>query len=335
MRRKIKMSKKEDFNENTTALEVVDGLNLNGYTAIVTGASSGIGVETVRALAHAGATCIICARDMAKAQEVAEQIVETTKNPHVHVEKLELDSVASVNGFVQRFLARKSPLHILINNAGVMGCPKSKTRDGFETQFGTNHMGHFALTLGLLPALKEAAKQSGRASRVVNLASSGHALADVDLSDLNFEQRDYDEFLAYCQSKTANMLFTVALNKKYASEGVVSNAVMPGAILTNMQRYMSKDDWVKRGWLNDQGDIVFKMKSLEAGAATSVWAAVSPSLEGKGGLYLENCTISKQAASIGEIYANLFGYMPHAMNEKTADELWTLSEELLKKAQPK
>ena len=170
----------ESFGEDTPAMAVVQGVNLTGITAIVTGASSGIGVETVRALAKVGARCIICARDMTKAKEVADDIIKTTGNKNIQIEKLELDSLASVNAFVQRFLASQLPLHILINNAGVMACPKSYTKDGFETQFGTNHMGHFALTLGLMPALKIAAKITDKKARVINVSSSAHALSSVD-----------------------------------------------------------------------------------------------------------------------------------------------------------
>jgi len=328
------MSARKRFNEDTTALEVVQGVNLKGYKIIVTGSSSGIGIETVRALAKAGASCIICARDMNKAKEVANDIVKTTGNKEIQIEKLELDSLKSVNEFVKRFLATKSPLNILINNAGVMACPKSYTRDGFETQFGTNHMGHFALTLGLLPALKEAAKLTGRKSRVVNLSSSAHAMSNVDFDDVNFKNRDYDEFVSYGQSKTANILFSLALTKRFEKDGIVSNAVMPGVIMTNLQRHMNEEEWIKRGWADKDGKMVFKTKSIEAGASTSVWAAVSAELENRGGLYLENCTISKEAANMGEVFASMFGFLAYALDEKNAEKLWTLSEELLKNTQP-
>ena len=325
----------KQFNADTPALEVVQGIDLKGYKVIVTGASSGIGVETVRALAKAGASCVICARDMAKAKEVAEDIIKTTGNKDIQVEKLELDSLASVKAFVDRFLATKSPLNILINNAGVMACPKSYTKDGFETQFGTNHMGHFALTLGLMPALKEGAKKSGRKSRVVNLASLAHAMSNIDFNDVNFKNREYDEFISYGQSKTANILFSVGLTKRFANEGVLSNAVMPGAIMTNLQRHMTEEEWIKRGWADKDGKMMFRFKSIEAGASTSVWAAVSPEFADKGGLYLEDCKISKEAANVQEVFGNMFGYMPYAMDPVAVDKLWTLSEDLLKQHQPK
>jgi NAD(P)-dependent dehydrogenase (short-subunit alcohol dehydrogenase family) len=318
------------FNEETTALEVIKGINLNGYKVIVTGSSSGLGVETVRALAKAGANCVMAVRDVNKGKDIAQEIIKTTTNKNIQIEKLELDSIASVNSFVDRFLATQCPLHILINNAGVMATPKSYTRDGFETQFGVNHLGHFALTLGLLPALKKAAKLTGKYSRVINLSSTGHVMSNVDFDDVNFKHREYDEFVAYGQSKTANILFSVGLTNRYVHEGIVSNAVQPGAIMTNLQRHMSKEEWVKRGWIDENGKIAWKFRSVEAGAATTVWAASSPYLEGKGGLCLENCDISKREKNVANILRNRFGYMDYAVDEKNCEKLWKLSEELLK-----
>lgn len=216
------------FGERTNALEVVEGIDLKGKEAIVTGAASGIGVETARALAQAGARVIIAARDLDKAESVAKDIRQSTGNPNVEVEKIELDSLESVHAFVKRFLDKKRPLHILINNAGIMASPKTYTIDGFESQFGTNHMGHFALTIGLLPALKEAYKQSGKKTRVVNVSSIAHARANVNFDDVNFKIRDYDPWVSYGQSKTANVLFSVALTHFYDHDGIVSNALMPG-----------------------------------------------------------------------------------------------------------
>jgi len=321
-----------NFNEETTALETVKGLNLTGCKIIVTGASSGLGIETVRALAKAGASCVMCARDMKKANEVARDIIKSTGNKDIQLEKLELDSLASVYSFVDRFLATKSPLHVLINNAGVMGVPLSYTRDGFETHFGTNHMGHFALTLGLLPSMKKAAKLTGIFARVINLSSTGHVMSNVDFNDVNFKHREYDEFVAYGQSKTANILFSVGLTNRFAHEGIVSNAIQPGAIMTNLQRHMSKEDLVKRGWIDENGKILWKFRSVEAGAATTVWAASSPDIEGKGGLVLENCSVSKKENNMLNIVNNMFGYMDYAVDERNVDKLWKLSEDLLKKS---
>lgn len=229
------------FDGKSTALEVIEGHDLRNKDFIVTGASSGIGIETARALAKAGARVVIAARDIKKAEEVAKDIRESTKNPHVEVEELKLDSLSNVNAFVKRYLDKKRPLHCLINNAGVMACPKSYTEDGFETQFGTNHMGHFALTIGLLPALKEAYKQTGKKSRVVNVSSLAHVYSNVDFDDINFKTREYEPFKSYGQSKTANILFSVELTDLYSSEGIVSNALMPGGIQTGLQKHIPED----------------------------------------------------------------------------------------------
>ena len=218
------------FGFETKALEVVEGINLKGKEIIITGASAGIGIETARALAKAGARVLIGARNLQKAEAVAKDIRESTKNPNVEVEKLELGSLASVNEFVKRYLEKKRPLHILINNAGVMEATKSYTVDGFETDFGTNHVGHFALTIGLIPALIEGYKQSGKKSRVVNVSSYAHTFSDIVYDDINFNNREFTMRSAYGQSKTANMLFSVALNHFYSDKGIVSNSLMPGNI---------------------------------------------------------------------------------------------------------
>lgn len=208
-------------------------------------------------------------------------------------------------------------------------------RDGFEYQFGTNHLGHFALTMGLLPALKAAYKATGRNSRIVNLSSIAHAMSDIDFNDINFKNRDYEEFVSYGQSKTCNILFSIGLTKRYASEGVYSNAVMPGAIQTNLQRHMDREDWIKRGWMDENGKMSFEFKSIEAGASTSVWAAVAREFDAVGGLYLENCRISEPRNSVQEIFAGgFFGYMQYAMSQENADKLWDISEEYLKKGSP-
>ena len=219
-------SKKLGF--ETTAMEVVEGINLKGKEIIITGASAGIGVETARALAKAGARIVIGARNLEKAEGVAKDIRESTKNPNVEVEKIEMGSIASVNEFVKRYLEKKRPLHILINNAGIMANTKSYTEDGIESSFGTNYVGHFALTIGLIPALIEGYKQSGKKSRVVNVSSIAHAFSDVVFDDINFKNREWDCFLSYGQSKTANILLSVALNHLYSDNGIVSNALMPG-----------------------------------------------------------------------------------------------------------
>ena len=219
------------FGAKTTALEVVKGVDLRGKEAIVTGGSAGIGIETVRALAKAGARVVIGARNLDKAEAVAKDIRESTKNPNVEVEKLELNSLASVNAFVKKYLDKKRPLHILVNNAGVMEETKSYTVDGFENHFGTNHVGHFALTVGLIPVLIDGYKQSGKKSRVVNVSSLGHSFSDIVYDDINYKNREFNWLAAYGQSKTANVLLSVALTHLYSDKGIVSNALMPGTFI--------------------------------------------------------------------------------------------------------
>jgi NAD(P)-dependent dehydrogenase (short-subunit alcohol dehydrogenase family) len=281
---------KHKFGPKTTAMEVIQAYNTNltGYEVIVTGASSGIGIETARALAQAGARVVIGARDLVKAEDVAKDIRQSTGNNNIEVENIELNSLASVNAFVERYLAKDRPLHILVNNAGIMACPLSYTEDGFENQFGTNHMGHFALTIGLLPALKRGVSESGRNVRVVNVSSLAHKYGDVDFNDINFKNgREYVPFVSYGQSKTANILFSNALNKHYSAEGVYSNSLMPGAIMTGLQKHMSLEDKKKRGWVDEAGNPIPQegFKTIEQGASTSVWAAVAPELDGVGGKY--------------------------------------------------
>jgi len=309
----------------TTALEAVEGYDLTGYNVIVTGGNSGIGVETVRALAKAGATVFLTSRNVENGQKVADEIKQSTGNNNVFVEQLELDSLENVRAFVARFLAKDLPLHILINNAGVMACPLSYTKDGFEMQIGTNHFGHFVLSTELLPALKRAYKETGRNSRVVNVSSCAHAHSDIDYDDYNFKTREYNEWVSYGQSKTANVLFSVALTERFAKEGVYSNAVMPGVIMTNLARHiptkMTKEAAIER---------FGRIKTIEQGAATTVWAAVGQELDGKGGLYLEDCVVSIQKESQEEIFKTMFGYLKFAVDPENASKLWDLSEKLTK-----
>ena len=323
------MSRK--FGERSTALEVVEGHDLTGKEVIVTGANSGIGVETARAMAKAGARVVIAARDLIKANEVKDDIIKTTGNKHVEVEELELGSLKSVDKFVERYLATKRPLHILINNAGIMNTPQGVTEDGFEKQFGVNHVGHFALTVGLLPALKAAKK-----SRVVMVSSLAHIWSDIIFDDINFKNRQYHGFASYGQSKTANVLMSVELTRRFKADGIYSNALMPGAIVTGLQRHMSNDELNNLGWV--ESNPLFK--TIEQGASTTVWAAVAPELEGKGGLYLEHCQIAplipdeelKIAKETNFKDGFPFGYVSYAVDSENAKKLWTVTEEMIKNA---
>ena len=209
-----------------------------------------------------------------------------------------------------------------------MACPKEYTEDGFESQFGTNHIGHFALTVGLLPALKEAAKLTGKNARVVSVSSLAHARSDVDLDDVNFKTREYDPWVSYGQSKTANVLLAVALTNKYSKDGIYSNAVMPGGIMTNLQKHVPREEQIKRGWFDEQGNLNPRFKNQEQGASTSIWAAVASELENKGGLYLENCSIAEKK-SVADVYKDFSGLVEYAIDPVKADKLWELSEKLI------
>jgi NAD(P)-dependent dehydrogenase (short-subunit alcohol dehydrogenase family) len=311
---------KSKFGARSTALEVIAGHNLNGFEAIVTGGASGIGVETVRALATAGARVVIATRDQTKGQSVTATLRKETGSDKIEFQLLDLASLASVRTFVTQFLSTRRELHLLINNAGIMATPLAYTGDGFESQFGTNHIGHFCLTSGLLPALKAA----GRA-RVVSLTSLGHRRSDVHFEDLNFQHRPYDPWMAYGQSKTANVLFAVGLSQRFAALGISANAVHPGGIMTGLQKYVPHEEQVKMGWIDEAGTQNARFKTTEQGAATSIWAAVAEELETIGGRYLEDCTIAKPWSEDNPAS----GVKSYALDPANAERLWSVSQELI------
>jgi len=304
------------FGPDTTTSEVLDGLDLHGKVAVVTGGSSGLGQETARALAEKGAHVVLTARDVAKGEGVAAGIRETTGNPHVEVEALELGSLASIRDFAKRLLARQDTIHILVDNAGVMACPFAKTADGFELQFGSNHLGHFLTTCLLAPALRK-----GAPSRVVSLSSRGHHLSPVVFDDIQFERRPYDKWKSYGQAKTANVLFAVGLERRLGAAGVHANALHPGAIMTELSRHLQMEDFEFLRTRNSG----MKFKTVEAGAATSVFAATAPELEGRGGLYLEDCHVAK----VNDAPDALDGVKSYALDAENAERLWRVSEELV------
>ncbi|MGB8684701.1 MAG: oxidoreductase [Candidatus Binatus sp.] len=308
------------FGAKSTALEVIAGHDLSGRDAIVTGGASGIGVETVRALAVAGARVVLATRDRAKGDSVAATLRKETARDSIEFRALDLASLASVRAFVAEYLKLKRKLHILINNAGIMATPLAYTADGFESQFGTNHLGHFALTTGLLPALKAADK-----ARIVELTSIGHRRSDVHFDDLNFHRRPYDPWDAYGQSKTANVLFAVGATERLRADSIVANAVHPGGIMSGLQKYVSREEQIKMGWIDESGTVNPRFKSTEQGAATSIWAAVASELEGVGGRYLEDCSVAKPWSSDSPFS----GVMPYALDASHARQLWSVSEELI------
>ena len=310
------------FGAKSTAREVVAGHDLSGKTAIVTGAATGIGVETARALALAGAEVIIAARKPELGEAVANAINAEAGLKRASFGMVDLASLESIRHFAHVWGER--PINQLSNNAGVMASPLMRTADGFEMQFGTNHLGHFLLSVLLAPNLVAAAKTGGKRSRLVSLSSIGHRRSGVNFDDPNYNHRPYDKWEAYGQAKTANSLFAVGFDKRFKDQGVNANAVMPGGIMTPLQRHMTLDEQRAMGWLDENDKPREGFKSTEQGAATSVWAAVGDELEGVGGLYLEDCN----QAVPWTPERPWTGVMPHALDPEAADRLWTLSEAL-------
>jgi NAD(P)-dependent dehydrogenase (short-subunit alcohol dehydrogenase family) len=308
------------FDARSTALEVIAGHDLSGQTALVTGASSGLGVETVKTLLSAGAEVIMAVRDTQKGETVAAELRQATGNPKAHVLELNLGSLTSVRQAAAQALSKWSKLHIIINNAGVMATPFSHTDDGFEMQFGTNHLGHFLFLNLLLPALRAA-----KPSRVVVLSSIGHRRSDIHFDDLNYQTRPYEKWEAYGQSKTANVLFAVGWNQRYGKEGITANALHPGGIQTGLQKFIPEDEQRAMGWIDEQGNVNPLFKTVEQGAATSIWAAVGNELEGHGGLYLEDC----HEALPFDPAQPYSGYMPYVRDPESAKRLWEISSDLV------
>jgi NAD(P)-dependent dehydrogenase (short-subunit alcohol dehydrogenase family) len=307
------------FGEESTAAEVIDGIDLSGKRAIVTGASSGIGVETARALASAGADVTLAVRDLAAGERVTADIVGSTGNRAVQARRLDLADLESVAAFNA---AWSGPLDILINNAGVMALPELQlTSRGWETQFAVNHLGHFALALGLHDALAAGATAADNA-RIVSLSSRGHLRSPVVFDDINFERREYEPGLAYGQSKTANILFAVEANRRWANDRITANAVHPGAIFdTNLSRHM---DAGILETLRTSG--MYFLKTIAQGAATSVLVAASPQLEGTGGRYFEDCNEAGQIASDAtDLPSFRHGVAGYALDPANAKHLWDLS----------
>jgi NAD(P)-dependent dehydrogenase (short-subunit alcohol dehydrogenase family) len=315
------------FGSHSTAAQVAAGHNLRGRNAIVTGGTAGLGAETARVLASAGATVILAGRDRTKGEAAAAALRQAADNQAaIEFSLLDLGSLTSVAAFAERFLAAGRPLHLLINNAGIMAVPLAWTEDGFESQFGTNHLGHFALTTRLLPALKAAGS-----ARVVCLTSRAHRRSDIDFDDPNYRHRPYDPWQAYGQSKTANALSAVALAAHYQTDGITANAVMPGAVATGLQGHLSHEQLQSLGWVDLGGTLAPgpDWKTIEQGAATTIWTALAPELDGNGGHYLENCTIAQPWTEGGD---PPYGYyLPYALNPGRAQRLWDLSWQLIQR----
>lgn len=317
-----------EFNHQSTADDVLSGMDLSGKRVLVTGGASGIGAETVRAMAAKGAQVIIAARNLTAAGEVKESFVAATGNESIDVLFLELGSLAKIRASAADFLARYECLDILINNAGIMACPQGQTEDGFELQFGSNHIGHFYFTQKLMPALLKA-----DSARVIALSSMAHRMSPVVFDDIQYQSRPYEKWQAYGQSKTANILFAVGLNDRYAEQGVEAFAVHPGAIATPLGRHLAEEEIQalveanKTSANNPEDKEQGGIKTVEQGAATSCYAATAPALAGRGGVYLEDCGIATQVSDDPNFRG---GVRDYALNSADADRLWEITEELIR-----
>lgn len=288
------------FGFGSTATEVTEGIDLTGKRAIVTGAASGIGIETARVLAARGADVTLAVRKLEAGNTVAQQIIESTGNPNVHVARLDVADLASVRQFVEEWTG---PLDLLIANAGIMATPEERTPQGVELQFATNYLGHFALALGLHASLAAAGN-----ARVVVVSSSGHLISPVTFDDLNFRYRAYDALVAYGQSKTAAVLFAVGAASRWAADGITVNALMPGAIATGLQKHTGGLKTPPEG-----------RKTVEQGAATSLFVATSPLLEGVSGRYFED---NNEAETVYDGNGWKSGVAAYALDTDNADRLW-------------
>jgi NAD(P)-dependent dehydrogenase (short-subunit alcohol dehydrogenase family) len=306
------------FGWASTTDEVLEGKDLSGTSVFITGANSGLGQETARAMAAKGAHVIMAGRDQAKLDEAVAAIRAAHPKAQLETITVDLTSLENIRAAASRARQRFSKIDILINNAGVMATPFTHTHDGFEMQFGTNHLGHFALTAELMPLIER-----GTTKRIVNLSSRGHHMGPVNFDDPHFAERPYDPWASYGQSKTANILFTVGLEARFAVLDIHAYAVHPGGIETNLGRHMTqdmRDALMKRVTTSDSG---FAWKTIPQGAATTCWAATAPELEGQGGVYCEDCHVAEQDDT-----PTKGGVRSYALNPSYAEQLWALSEEL-------
>jgi NAD(P)-dependent dehydrogenase (short-subunit alcohol dehydrogenase family) len=317
------------FGATSTTDDVLSGVNLKGKRILVTGVSAGLGVETARSLAAHGAQVVGTARDLNKAKAATEQVRKDAAANGGSFELVELDlaNLKSARACADRLLAKAEPLDVVIANAGVMATPFGHTADGFETQFGTNHLGHFVLVNRIASLIRDG-------GRLINLSSSGHRYANVDLDDPNFERTSYEPFVAYGRSKTANILFAVAFDERHRGHGVRAAAVHPGGIRTELDRHIDSSRLGKiveeiNQQLAAQGKAPFQFKTVPEGAATSVWAAVVAPADEIGGRYCENCHVGQVVPDDATITAVSEGVRGYALDAKNAETLWKKSEELV------
>lgn len=300
---------------HTSADQAMGGRSLEGMTAIVTGGYAGIGLETTRALARAGATVVVPARDPEKARKTLAAIPGKVEQA-----TLDLMDPASVDAFAESFLASGRPLHILVNNAGISAYPETRDSRGYEAQFATNHLGHFQLTARLWPALVQA-----QGARVVALTSAGHRFSGVHVDDPNFNNRPYNKWESYGQSKSANILFALRLDAQGKDHKVRAFSVHPGKIMTELGRHIPREEQIAMKMIDEKGALVGDYKTAEEGASTSLWCAVNSQLDGMGGVYCEDCDISPAVAAD---CTTVEGVRPWAIDPKAADDVWRLSERM-------
>jgi len=320
------------WNKDTTTKEILESVDLSGKKVLVTGASGGLGEETARALATAGASVIMAARDNAKNSEAKERILSSNSEAKLDLHELNLASLKDVTSSAEEFLSKNDSLDLLVNNAGIMCTPFGHTTDGFEQQFGVNHLGHHLFTGLLMPALEKA-----EASRVVCLSSGAHLICGVNLEDPMFERRDYDGWDSYGQSKSANALFAREFDRRYADKGIHAFSVHPGMIFTELGRHMTEEDMaslierrksqVKADEEPTDSTDMMSPKTVEAGAATTVWACVEKSLENQGGHYLADCQLGVPLASEDSSPGSC-SMASHILDDEAAEKLWGLSEQL-------
>lgn len=316
------------FDESSTTDDVLAGIDLSDRRYLVTGSSGGLGLETVRALASRGATVVMAARDREKNQRAAGGIRESLPSADLEFLDIDLGSLSSVRSAVAEFVRNSEPLHGVVANAGIMATPFVRSVDGFESQFAVDHLGHFLLVRDLLPRLAETAAASGITARVVVVSSAGHRMGDVDFDDVNFERRDYDPFLAYGAAKTCNVLHAVGVDRRGRDRGVRGIAIHPGGIHTELGRYMTPEVIKILMSRMEGGGSSFAWKTIPQGAATQVWALTSPFLEGRGGVYCEDCDVSPLIPDDVDTVDGR-GVAARAVDPVRADALWELSEKLV------
>jgi NAD(P)-dependent dehydrogenase (short-subunit alcohol dehydrogenase family) len=317
------------FGATSTTEDVLSGINLRGKRILVTGVSAGLGVDTARSLAAHGAQVVGAARDLNKAEAATVQVRKdaAANGGSFELVALDLADLKSVRACADELVKKGQPFDVVIANAGVMATPFGHTADGFETQFGTNHLGHFVLVNRIASLIRAS-------GRLINLSSSGHRFSDVDLEDPNFERTPYDPFVAYGRSKTANILFAVAFDKRHRDRGVRAAAVHPGGIQTELGRYVDRSRLEKMiDQMNQQlaaeGKPLFQWKTIPQGAATSVWAGVVARADEIGGRYCENCHVGQLVPDNVTINAISEGVRGYALDPKNAEALWKKSEELV------